>query len=193
MQISIDSRNIRELRAGVNDLKKVKNRILRRALNVGQQRTNTRVIKEITTRVNLKRKDIKSKNIIKVKKATNTQLESSVTARLRGLQLANFPHRVVARSRRNPRGGGVNVTVRKGGRKNLRKAFIVALNTGDAIATREAGASSLRVLHGPSPSQIIKTIEPELRVQMRAVVINEIDRLTAFEVERAIERRLRSS
>ena len=154
-----------------------------RAINRVNRQDLTRIKKDIGQILNLKAGYIAGK--LRERKANSTDLEASVSAEKRGILLSRFPHRQLYRSRKGKRRpAGISVKVLKRGRaQKMRGAFLVPLRNGNGqgIAVREGRSRyPIRVLHGPSISQVFDQIRdglaPEVQRQLEARFLHEINR-----------------
>jgi hypothetical protein len=125
--------------------------------------------------------------------AAARDLSGAITARKRGILLTRFPHRQLYlpkdEGRKRRRRGekrikrGVSVTVKPGIPKVMRGGFLIGLRSGltaggrQGIAVRVGkGRSAIRVLHGPSPSQMFQTLLPDLQKHAGGVYRREMTR-----------------
>lgn len=128
-----------------------------------------------------------------IKPAASADLDGAINARKRGILLTRFPHRQLFLPREEGRARrgrserkvkrGVSVTVKPGSPKVMRGGFLLGLRAGSAASGRQGiavrvgkGRSAIRVLHGPSPSQMFEQLLPALREHSIGVYRREMTR-----------------
>lgn len=145
----------------------------RLALNQVATRDGINMIRrDIESQVNFPSGYLKLEDRLGVtKKATNNSLSAIITARDRATSLARF---APGQTPENTRGRGVRVSVKRGRRRILKRAFLIRLNNGniglavrlgqgETIANkREMKAVVLErnvyLLYGPSVDQVFRTV-----------------------------------
>lgn len=121
------------------------------------------------------------------RKATQSSLETVITARDRPTSLARFAPGQTPESGRNQ---GVTVMVKKGRSRHMKKAFLVRLkngNVGLAIRLKQGErpdraykpvllANNVYLLYGPSVDQVVRTVAEESLPEIGNMVSNEFFR-----------------
>lgn len=151
-----------------------------RAINAEAARGRTLASRKIREQVGLKASYVNEK--LKVRKATVTHLVAEISTPKRGLLLTRFANRQLTLRGRK---AGIAVRVKpRGGFKKMPKAFYIRLRAGaepgfnEGIAIRDQATNKVKVLHGPSISQVFNTVRedvaPELLEKYRTTLAREI-------------------
>lgn len=138
-----------------------------------------------------------------IRSATSTDLAASLSARKRGILMTRFPHRQLylpAEGRKRRRAGekkirrGVAVTIKPGSSKTIAGGFLLGLRNGTEASSRQGvavrvgkGRSEVRVLYGPSPSQMFQTLLPELQKRANEQYVKEMRRALGVALRGATE------
>lgn len=151
-----------------------------RAINAEAARGRTLASRKIREQIGLKAAYVNEK--LKIRRATANNLVAEISTPKRGLLLTRFANRqLTVRGRK----AGVAVRVKpQGSFKKMPKAFYIRLRAGaepgwnEGIALRDAATNKVKVLHGPSISQVFNTVRedvaPELLEKYRATLAREI-------------------
>lgn len=183
MQIKMDRAAIREIEAELAHIKNGSNRAMSRAINHTLGVTRTEASREISNQVKLKAAYVRDR--LHQINATVNKPEGRITTPTRGKLLTRFPNRQYVR-------GGIGVQVKPaGGKKRMPGAFYITFANGvQAIAIRTAyGAGlgrseGLKVLYGPSVSQVFTDVKDDLQAPSGERLIERM----AHEAERLLAR-----
>lgn len=132
---------------------------LYRTIDATQKKAKVEGSKKIRSQLDLKKAYVDAR--LFTGKPTYSNLSARLYASKRGILMTRFKYRLA-------KSGGVDVKIKpKSAWKNIPKAFILPRlkNSGVAgIAVRQNG--KLKMRYAPSPSQVLNTFLPELRVEM---------------------------
>lgn len=132
---------------------------LYRTLNATQKKAKVEASKKIRSQLDLKKAYVDAR--LFTGKPTYSNLSARIYASKRGILMSRFKYRLKKK-------GGVDVKIKpRSPWKHLPKAFVLPRlkNSGVAgIAVRTGGR--LKVLHAPSPSQVLNNYLAELREEM---------------------------
>ena len=130
-----------------------------RTVQATQKKAKVEASKKIRSQLDLKKAYVDAR--LFTGKPSYSNLSARLYAAKRGILMTRFKYRLSKR-------GGVDVKIKpKSAWKNLPKAFILPKlkNSGvPGIAVRTGGR--IKVLHAPSPSQVLNSFLPELREEM---------------------------
>jgi len=158
MKASINQVQLSETNLMLKGVTKNAPKIISRALNKTVSKGRTLSSKKIREQVSLKAKYVKEK--LHIKKATWKKLSASISAESRGLILTNYVTGVDSN-------GNFKVKIKKKGKaKIITNAFLTTVNAGsrkvDVIAVRDPATNKLKVLYGPSVSQVFNTVRDDI-------------------------------
>lgn len=165
------------------------------SINKTADRARTRASREIRSQVRLTAAYLnQDKKLWVSSKATETNLESRVSARKRPTSLVTYgAKQLTRRGKRKPIvNAGVSVGIKRSGRrKKIRQAFFVKLRSGNVgIAVRSTEGLNLKklgiaagnksggmiTLYGPSVDQVFNTVREEIAPDMVAFLTKEFNR-----------------
>ena len=177
---------------GLNELKPYFDKVARaqaRGAVVGLNRAATRVralsSAEIRDQVALPKNYVDRE--LKINKLREDNPAVEIASPKRGTLLVVFPNRQLRRQGRN---AGVSVKVKpRGGFKQMREAFYVpaafgnrGATKGRVIAVRPAGSTRypIKVLYGPSVSQVFQTVRDDIAPRAVGLVRTEVERAQTY-------------
>lgn len=159
-------------------------RVLVSALNRQITSTRAAAVKAIRGLVALPAAYVRERLVLR--RASGDRLEAAIVAKRRGVLLSRF--RYTQRTQRAEGGGrkgaGIAVTVRPGKRRLMPGAFLVPLRAGRVeggngmgIAVRTTRSRyPIKVLHGPSVSQVFNAVRNDLAPEAAAKFKSEVER-----------------
>lgn len=168
--VTLDPALLADVQSKLAHIKNGAARAVSRALNKSASKAKTRASVEIRKQVRLSaayvREHLYGPSSGFQYKATINKLQARISAKRRGVLLRQFST-TKQRSMGRPK-TLIRVTVKPGVSKRMPNAFWVNLlnNNGLAIAVRDS-ANKLKVLHGPSLSQVLTTVKDDILSEMR--------------------------
>ena len=180
--ITINEAKLKRLRRDLTDIPKALPKIVSRAINKVATYTRTKIVREITADVNLKRGDVTKRNV-RMKKASYRKWSATI-----GISGRRVPvHRFGARQTRK----GVSYRIRKSaGRQTIAGAFIAKMPSGHVGVYRRVGKTAFPIieLYGPSVPQVMSSVgslaQPQLEADAGARLEREIDTQVGLLIER---------
>lgn len=187
MSLTIDKRDLKRARKAITATTKALDLALMRSVNRVADSQRTAASKAIRDQVKLPAAYV-NKNLKVTQRATRNRLEAVISGRKQQTRLARYGAKALPR--RSGRPGGVSVHVKtKGGRKKMRKGFLIPLkNSGDyGVFTRvrpegkrkRGGSrdwSTVQHHYGPSVDQVFRGVREEARPQIRKALRTEFRR-----------------
>lgn len=207
MSISIRSKDLNRLLAGLDNAATIIGRAGYRAINKVARKYNTHSLRAIVGKIALSRAYVQSRMSLSLATATNQV--AVISARRRPTTLARFNSKQLTRSAPNAKGdalrnisagrkqAGISVKVKRdGSRKQMRGAFFIPLNAGKdeggngmGVFIREGkGKKDFRHLYGPSVDQLFRGMIPELEPVIGQELRDALEKQTRFELTKAIGR-----
>ncbi|PZR90337.1 MAG: hypothetical protein DI537_19165 [Stutzerimonas stutzeri] len=179
--------------------------VARQTINSATRRTRTSSAKEIRRQVNFPASYLSdsSKRLSITKFATEGDLEAKITGRSRPTSLARFIHGQGRGSGGAAVAQGVNVEVKPGHARRLKRAFVVKLRAGTGegpnsnlgLAIRLQGgkkpsraykpvplSKGLWLLYGPSVDQVFKAVREQVKPGAEDFMAREFTRLMDLEL-----------
>lgn len=180
--VTIDAAKLKRLQRELADIPKALPKIVSRSINKVATYTRTKIVKEITADVNLKRGDVTKRNV-RMKKASYRRWSASI-----GISGRRVPvHHFGARQTRK----GVSYKIRKSaGRQTIAGAFIAKMPSGHEGVFRRVGKTAFPIieLYGPSVPQVMSSLgtlaQPQLEADAGARLEREIDTQVGLLIER---------
>lgn len=170
MKVSIDKDQLGEVKVMLKSLSLEGPKILARALNSTASKGRTLSSRKIREQVNLKAAYVKSK--LKIKRATWSRLQASISAESRGLILMNYAVGTVD--------DDFLVKIKKGKPKLIKNAFLTNIYAGnrkiDVIARTDPRTGKLDVLYGPSVSQVFNTVRDDVDQDLVNYLIEQTEK-----------------
>ncbi|UDL03975.1 phage tail protein [Marinobacter sp. CA1] len=175
-----------------------------RAVNRVTSKTRTLASKKIREEVRLKAAYI-NQNLKVTKKASINDPEAVITGRKRPTRLARYGAKQLARAAKSKNASGdsvrgiapgrkqagVSVSVsRRGGRKKMRKAFLIPLKSAGVMGvfTRNgSGRGDIRHRYGPSVDQVFRGVRKGLKPEIRRNLAAEYSRQFAHAARKEIK------
>jgi hypothetical protein len=148
--IQYDEGRVAELQRDLADIPHGIERVLTRAVNKVAVAARTRVLRMVTEEINVRQSDIRQRNI-KLRKASFDQLYAAISITGRRIPLRKFGARQTRR--------GVSYAIRRGGRTEMRHAFLAEMKTGHrGVFRRKDKAPRLPIQekYGPSVPQVVE-------------------------------------
>lgn len=145
-----------------------------RALKKATQQTKTETSRIIRSEVNLKKGYVDKRLQVNVVKLGDGTITAIISAPYRGMLMTRFPYSQVLKKGRP---AGFRVKVSPGKSSRFRHAFLIPLRSGRELgddigmAEREPPnylRGSIKVLYGPSVSQVFSTFLPTLKTYAAA-------------------------
>ncbi len=163
MQIKMDRAQVREVQERLSFIKNGGNRVVVLSINEALGKVRTRATSEIQEEYALKPRYITQR--LKIIKANKGNLSGRIRTPWRGAMLTRYNHSM-------PKKKAPWVEVTPGSRDNMPGAFYITFANGTkAIAFRPSGSgkykpnwasTGLYITRGPSVSQALKKVQPEL-------------------------------
>ena len=195
--LSVDFSRINKLVRQLDQLKGETDKAMRSALAVSGRTSRNLAKNQIKKRVNLQTAYINK--YLTLVPATPAKPYFTIRGNYRGTLLTRFtpnprPESVGQPGKRRRRLPGVSVVVKGkesgGTRKRLPGAFYLRLRRGTSDGEGALGIAirgpmgKARVLHGPSPHQVLNQIKEDLKPQMMEVLEHNLDRELNFRLKR---------
>lgn len=150
------------------------------ALNDTGETLRAQILREMGGEVNIKRPVLRDR--VRLTKARRWGDTVRIWALKRGLVLSHFPHRQMYEKRKKGKRvrAGIRVNV-SGVEKTLKGAFLIrslGSSKTDGLIARRTGKDRLpiKILYGPSPSQILNTRLPDYQAEGERVLRRELVR-----------------
>jgi len=183
MQIKVNREDIRDVLDSLSHIKNGGGRAMSRAINHTLGVTRTEANKEMRTQVKLGAAYIRER--LRQINATANKPEGRITTPTRGILATRFPHREYVR-------GGVGLQIKPtGGKRHMPGAWVMRFPNGQqAIVFRPSNSAKvnwqsagLRVVYGPSVSQVFTDVKDDLAAPSGERLVNrmrhEAERLLA--------------
>lgn len=197
MKVEIDRSSMKSVRLMLAGVQSQSPKILSRSLNATATKTRTEGSKEIRKQVNLKAAYVRSR--LTLRKASQNKLSASIATPVRGLLLSHYstdrqiagsnvswikPPKVPTRGIRVKVQAGTGTKVVTGGDEIKGKPFYMVLPNSRRVAIvgrrASAGASGgkIKVLYGPSLSQVFDDVVGDLSEPMNDYLAEQIEKNT---------------
>jgi len=181
--ITVDEAKLKRLRRDLADIPKALPKIVSRSINKVATYTRTKIVREITADVNLKRGEVTKRNI-RTKKASYKKWSATIGVSGRRVPVHHFGARQTRK--------GVSYRIRKSaGRQTIAGAFIAKMPSGHEGVYRRTGKTALPIieLYGPSVPQVMSGIGELAQQQLEADAGARLEREIDTQVGLLIERR----
>ncbi|OEY66801.1 phage tail protein [Marinobacter sp. X15-166B] len=195
MSLTIDRRQFSQARKFLQGTVRAAERAQFRAVNRVASKYRTAASKAVREQVRLPAAYV-NQNLTITQKATAKNPEAVISGRKRPTRLARYGSKQMARAAAGARGdgvraiapgrkqAGVSVAVRRaGGRKKMRKAFMVPLQGSGQMGVfvrTGPGRKDIKHLYGPSVDQVFRGVRDDLRPDIRRNLVTEYKSQLAY-------------
>lgn len=182
--MSFTKTNVRDFRARIDKIGEEIPQAIADELNATAAAARERGIQEITKRVNLTKQYVADH--LTLVKAGGSRFEATVYARARGVLLTRFPYQVLRvpnKTKKGTKPAGITGQIVPGRTYTQPKFFRLRLLGSEApgIAVRVGKPrKAIKVLHGPSVSQVFRTTLPALSSEFATRLADRV----SFAIER---------